>query len=45
MQEKTILDACCGSQMFWFDRNNPEVIFADNRQLETTLCARRKSKV
>lgn len=21
-----ILDACCGSRMFWFDRNNPDVI-------------------
>lgn len=36
--EKKILDACCGSRMFWFNRNNPDVIFADNRQLETTLC-------
>ena len=33
-----ILDACCGSRMFWFNRNNPDVIFADNRKLETTLC-------
>lgn len=33
-----ILDACCGSRMFWFDRDNPDVIFADNRKLETTLC-------
>ena len=35
---KPILDACCGSRMFWFDKNNPNVIFADNRELETTLC-------
>lgn len=35
---KRILDACCGSRMFWFDKNNPEVLFADNRELETTLC-------
>lgn len=35
---KTILDPCCGSRMFWFDRNNPDVIFADNRHVETTLC-------
>lgn len=33
-----ILDACCGSRMFWFDRENPDVIFADNREVETTLC-------
>lgn len=35
---KPILDACCGSRMFWFDKENPNVIFADNRELETTLC-------
>lgn len=33
-----ILDACCGSKMFWFDKENPNVVFADNRKLETTLC-------
>ena len=38
MQEKKILDACCGSRMFWFDKNNPDVVFADNRKLDTTLC-------
>ena len=35
---KYILDACCGSRMFWFDKQNPNVVFADNRELETTLC-------
>ena len=38
---KKILDACCGSRMFWFDKENADVIFADNRELETTLCDRR----
>lgn len=33
-----ILDACCGSRMFYFDKENPDVIFADCRELETTLC-------
>lgn len=37
-----ILDACCGSRMFWFDKQNPDVVFADNRELETTLCDGRK---
>lgn len=37
-----ILDACCGSRMFWFDKENPDVIFGDNRELETTLCDGRK---
>lgn len=38
MGNKTILDPCCGSRMFWFDKKNPNVIFADNRELQTTLC-------
>ncbi len=32
---KPILDACCGSRMFWFDSSNPDVLFVDNRQLKT----------
>lgn len=35
---KRVLDACCGSRMFYFDRDNPEVLYADNREVETTLC-------
>ena len=37
-ENKKILDACCGSKMFWFNRENPEVIFMDCRELEDTLC-------
>lgn len=33
-----ILDACCGAKMFWFDRENPDVVYMDERRLETTLC-------
>lgn len=29
-----ILDVCCGSKMFWFNRNNPNCLFVDKR-LET----------
>ena len=32
---KKILDACCGSRVFWFDRENQDAVFADNRELET----------
>jgi len=28
---KPILDVACGSKMFWFDKNNPNVEFCDNR--------------
>lgn len=33
-----ILDACCGSRMFHFDKQNPDVLFMDNRKLNVTLC-------
>jgi ubiquinone/menaquinone biosynthesis C-methylase UbiE len=32
--EKKILDACCGSKMMWFDKNNPNVTYADIRKGE-----------
>lgn len=34
---KPILDACCGSRMFWFDKDNPFVEFMDIRDEECTL--------
>lgn len=40
--QKPILDACCGSRMFWFDKQNPNVLFTDNRQIETTMKDRDK---
>lgn len=40
-----ILDACCGSRMFWFDRQNNDVLYMDNRQLSDTLCDGRKLEV
>jgi ubiquinone/menaquinone biosynthesis C-methylase UbiE len=33
-----ILDACCGSRMMWFDKDNPAALFADIRQESHTLC-------
>lgn len=36
--DKLILDACCGSRMFWFDRTNPDVLFADIREESHILC-------
>lgn len=29
---KPILDMCCGSRMFWFDKDNPNVEFVDIRK-------------
>ena len=39
---KRVLDPCCGSRMFWFDKNNPDVEFCDCRELDTNLCDGRK---
>lgn len=42
---KRILDACCGSRMFWYNKQNKEVLYMDNRKLEDTLCDGRSLKV
>lgn len=42
---KRILDACCGSRMFWFDRENENVTFMDNRELSDELSDGRKLEV
>lgn len=34
---KRILDVCCGSRMFWFDRKNPNTIYMDIREEEFTI--------
>lgn len=44
---KGLLPACpqCGSRMFWFDKENPLVLFTDIRDEEHTLCDGRSLKV
>lgn len=42
---KRILDACCGSRMCWFDKDNPEALFMDIRQETDTLCDGRPLEV
>lgn len=32
-----VLDACCGSKMFWFDKENEDVTYMDIREVETEL--------
>jgi ubiquinone/menaquinone biosynthesis C-methylase UbiE len=43
--DKKILDACCGSRMFWFDKNNPNVHFQDIRKEDHILCDGRTLEV
>lgn len=35
---KPVLDACCGSRMFYFDKEDDNVLFMDKRELSTLLC-------
>ncbi|MBF7954530.1 class I SAM-dependent methyltransferase [Rahnella victoriana] len=35
---KPILDMCCGSRMFWLDKQDERVVFSDVRSEEHTLC-------
>ena len=40
--DKWILDVCCGSRMFWFDKTHPHTVFMDNRVVHDILCDGRK---
>lgn len=35
-EKKRIIDVCCGSKMFWFNKENPDVEFCDMRKLDRT---------
>lgn len=42
MSEQTILDLCCGSRMFWFDKHDERAVFSDIRAEEHGLCDGRR---
>ena len=42
---KTILDACCGGKMFYFDKHDERVLFQDIRNVSTHLCDGRSFEV
>lgn len=42
---KIILDACCGSRMMWFDRQNENTVYADQRTETHTLCDGRSLEI
>lgn len=42
---KKILDVCCGSRMFWFDKANKDAIYMDIRHLDDTLCDGRQLSI
>lgn len=44
-KQKEILDVCCGSKMFWFDKKDKRVLFTDIRKEEHILCDGRKLEI
>ena len=38
MTKPFILDPCCGSKMFYYDKESDVVMFGDIRELHTKLC-------
>ena len=39
IEQKKILDACCGGKMFWFNKNHPNALYVDRRTLpKEKLC-------
>ena len=42
---KKILDACCGSKMFWFQKDREDTVYMDIREYEDILCDGRKLEI
>jgi SAM-dependent methyltransferase len=34
LEDKLILDACCGGRMFWYDKENPNALYVDRRVMK-----------
>jgi ubiquinone/menaquinone biosynthesis C-methylase UbiE len=45
VKDKSVLDVCCGSRMFHFDRTNKHVLFGDIREESHVLCDGRKLEI
>lgn len=42
---KTVLDVCCGSRMFYFDKQNKNTVYMDIREHDDVLCDGRRLEV
>src|SRR5687767_11917416 len=45
IDDKIILGACCGSKMFWFNKNHPNVLYTDIRTENHVLCDGRSLEI
>jgi len=43
LDNKFILDACCGPKYMWFNKNHPNTLYIDNRKEEKGFLERRKN--
>jgi hypothetical protein len=43
-KDKFILDACCGSRMFWFDKKEPHTLFCDIREYNKGFIDNRQNR-
>ena len=43
--KKKILDVCCGSKMFWFNKDREDTVYMDIRATEEKLCDGRILKI
>ena len=41
MSDIRILDACCGSRMFWFDKDNEFTTYMDIREENFEICGKK----
>lgn len=42
LADRPILDMCCGSRMFWLDKQDERAVFMDRRKEQHVLCDGRK---
>lgn len=42
-ENKLILDACCGNKMFWFEKDQPETLYIDKRQVDPIVVGKEKN--
>jgi SAM-dependent methyltransferase len=45
VEKKYVLDACCGSRMFYYEKQSPHVLFMDNREGDFQLSNGKEVKV
>ena len=42
-EEKLILDACCASKMFWFQKEEPNTLYIDKRRVDPMIVGKGKN--